>query len=1107
MDKATLGQVFNEIEKTSEFSIIYKSNEVNLGEKVSVEASQQTVETILNTILKNQGLQYAINEKHIIIYKEGTSNNLSTTPVSQQNNKKITGKVTDSNGESIVGATVLEKGTTSGTITDIDGEFSLNVSSNATLVVSYIGYIEQQIPINNRTSFAIQLEEDAQALEEVIVVGYGTMKKRDLTGAVSVVKVVDINNQVSSNVMQSLQGRVPGVFITSNGSPSGDATVLIRGISTLGDASRSGPLYIIDGMPSTSGMNELASQDIESIQVLKDASSSSIYGSRAANGVIIITTKKADKQKTTVSARASLAVRGYSSPLNWLNTEERGRIHWQASRNDGIELKHDLYTFQDHQDASGNWILDAVNTPEFIDKERTMRASDTDWAKEVGQTSITQNYNVTVATGGDKGRSLITLDYLDNKGTIKETYNERISARINSDYFLFGGRLTIGENLSLTKTKRSRLDAENILYNTREIQPIVPVHTEDGIGWGGPVGDMGDRKNPVRRIEQSKGNDDHILRLFGDASADLEIIKNLHLKTMVGIDYSLYWYRDIFLPYREGFMSDLTPVVTNRDERYGNWVWTNTLSYSFDLAKNHHFDLLGGQESMRYGKEWIEAERKNYGYLDSNYMYLNNGVTNQTNSGNATEYALLSYFGKVNYNYLNRYLVSFTLRYDGSSRFGADNRFATFPAFSLGWRLSEEAFFKNAVSPSILSDVKFRYGWGQTGNQNIGDYASWGLNEATYSSNWASGDLFYMGTAYDIQGVDTGTLPSGYRRTQLSNPGLRWESATQNNFGVDFGFIDNKLVGSFDYFIKDTKDILVTPPYIATMGEGGDKTINGASMRNTGFEFMLSYNEKIGNVLLNVSGNIGAYRNKITELPQEVYDAYPGNGVDDVILGHSVNSVYGYVTDGLFLSQTEVDAYVNQTGKGLGRIRYKNLNNDDKISLSDRTWIGVQDPDFVYGLNAGISYKQWDFSMFWSGVWGGAVNVTDTKLYTDFYGAAFTGENNGKRTLDAWTPLNTNSTIPALSLKDDNNEKQLSTYFIESGSYLKLRSIEIGYTLGKTLAKKLCMQNTHLYARGENLLTLKKTWGDNAFTGVDPETPNTAYPIPFSVTFGVNVSF
>jgi TonB-linked SusC/RagA family outer membrane protein len=1103
-DSIPLKDLMNEIEKSTDYLFFY-SSDVDVNQNLSVNVSDKSVFELLNEVLKGTNIGYEREGTHIILSVKQPAPATTVAAAPQNDRIAISGTVRDQDGNAIIGATIIEKGSTNGSISDVGGNFSLRAAGDGTLVVSYIGYLEQEVTVNNRSTIDIVMQEDLQILDDVVVVGYGTMSKKDLTGAVSVVNVSDIANRASSNVMQSLQGRVPGVFITSDGSPSGGATVMVRGVNAMGANGNRGPLYIIDGMASTGGMNELSPQDIESIQVLKDASSASIYGSRASNGVIIITTRKGDRQRTTVTGRLSLTARTYVKSLDWLNTEERGRIHWQAARNDGNDPNNsEIYSFEDHQDANGNWILDRVNWAEYIDApNNTMKSADTDWAKEVGQTSLTQNYNVRVSTGGDKGRSLFALDYLDYVGTVRETFNKRISARMNSDYSLMDGRLTIAENFSLTKTERSRLNAADILSQTRSIQPIVPVHTVDGIGWGGPWGSMADRKNPVRQIEHSKGNNDNILRLFGDASIDLELTKNLHVKSTLGIDYSFLWYRNRFLPFKEGFMQDTTPIVTNRDDRFGNWIWSNTINYDFTIAEDHKFTVLAGQEALEYGFERVEAERKNFADLRPDYMYLDVGETDQRAAGYGTAYSLMSYFGKLNYNYLNRYLFSFTLRYDGSSRFGRNNRFGTFPALSLGWRLSEESFFRDSAIASVVSDLKLRYGWGKTGNQDIGNYATMQLYSAKYASDWAQGGWYFDGTAYDIGGNDSGTLPSGYIRTQLANADLRWEAASQHNIGIDFGLFDNALMGSFDYFVKDISDILVTPPVLAVLGEGSEKATNGAGMKNTGFEFMLSYSKQFGDFDLSVAGNLGAYKNKVTYLPQDVYDAYPGNGIDDVIIGHPVNSYYGYIADGLFQSQAEVDAHADQTGAGVGRLRYRDVNGDDKITIDDRTWIGVRDPDFIYGINVNMIYKQWDFSAFFNGVAGGVANTRGVKLFTDFFGADKTGENNGKRTLDAWTPLNSDSTIPMLSFFDNNNEKEVSSYFMENASYFKLRSLELGYTLPETLTTKLHMTNTRVYLRSENLLKIKS----RDFTGIDPETPGTAYPIPFAVSVGLNVSF
>lgn len=1013
----------------------------------------------------------------------------------------VSGKVISSeDGEALIGVTVLEKGTSNGTVTDLDGAYTLALKNTpATIVFSMVGMTSQEKNITGSDrQVDIMLYSDTKQLEQVVVVGYASQKKADLTGAVSVVKMSDIQDQPAGNVMKGLQGRIPGVFISSSGSPDNSADVLIRGIGTLGDKT---PLYIIDGMPSQKSMNEINSLDIASIQVLKDASAATIYGSRAAHGVIIITTKKGEKGVTKVDFRASLGMKNYSKSLDWLNTRERGQAQWQAAVNDGTNPNFGVYSFEDHVDANGHRVLDAVHFPEFIDADQTMRAADTDWANEIGRNAIEQNYNVTVSQGNDRGSALLSLDYLNSDGTVRGTYFERMSARINSDYYLIKNKLKIGENLSVTKTRHSLLNTGDLLNQTRTIQPIVPVHTVDGAGWGGPVTNMSDRQNPVRVIEDNKQNQKDMVRLFGDVNLDFEIIKNLNFRSMLGMDYSFSWERNMQLTYKSGFMSEDVARLNNYQDRWGNWVWSNTLTYKFDIGKST-VDLLAGQEMIDYYQERLQGHGEVFASEDPDYMYIDASEKNKTSYGNATAYRLLSYFGKVNYNYDNRYLASFTIRYDGSSRFGVNNRFGTFPAFSLGWRLTEEKFMEG--TRSVLSDLKLRYGWGKTGNQVIGDFASYGLFEALYGSDptWNPDN----GTAYDISGNGSGGLASGYRRTQQVNPNLRWETATQNNIGVDFGFLNNSLYGSFDYFLKSTEDILISPPYIATLGEGGNRWVNGAALDNKGFEFILSYNGKQGDFNYEVTGNIAGYRNKVVKLPEDVINSYPGNGVDQTILGRPLHSMFGYIANGLFRTQEEVDAHAAQTGKGLGRIRYKNVNDaDHEINDMDRTWLGVSDPDFVYGLHVALTYKQWDFSMFWNGTAGGKV-YNNSKEFTDFVGF-FGGENYGKRTLDAWTPQNPGSSIPALSANNLNWENRYSTYFIESSSYFKLRDIELGYRLPDRLCKLMYMQGARIYVLGENLLTFKKSWGNDRYTGVDPETPNSGYPIPYSLTFGLNVSF
>ena len=777
------------------------------------------------------------------------------------------------------------------------------MAKGATIQISYIGFITQEIPANENKKLNVVLKEDVQTLGDVVVTGYSSQKKADLTGAVSVVKMDDIKNINTSNAVQSLQGRVPGLHVTNTGQPNGDVDVKIRGVSTLGNSK---PLYIIDGIPSTRSMNEIATSDIESIQVLKDASAATIYGSRAANGVIIVTTKKGKAGGTHVEFRASLTAQQWQRSVDLLNTEEYGLVNFRAGVNDGsvlntttlsngaINEKMNPYTYM-YDVAWNNGIptLNRMILPEKLDVagDPVMRAADTDWVKEISRTGFTQNYNVTVTTGNEKGRALFSADYYGNDGTVKGTYFDRITARINSDYKLFNDRVVIGENLSLSKTRNSTLSGGSLQENAKNIQSIVPVHSLDG-GWGGPASNMSDRQNPVRLIEDNKQNHEDVFRLFGDVNLSVDILKGLTFRSKFGIDYTGWWKRDMQKTYQSGFMSDKTARLNTYANYGGNWVLSNTLQYKVDLGKSN-FDILVGQEMMKYRLEDMSAGRDGFLLENEDYMYLSVGDGNLRNAGGATSYALSSFFGKVNYSYDNRYLASVTVRRDGSSRFGANNRWGTFPAFSLGWRISEEGFFEGAKN--IVSDLKLRYGWGKTGNQEIDNYASYGLYQARYYTDATWGRD--QGTAYDITGAGQGQLPSGFIRTQRVNPDLKWEATTQNNAGIDFGLFNQMFTGSIDYFYKKTDDILVKPPYIATIGFGGDRWVNGASMENSGFEFMLTYNQKVGEVDLNITGNIASYRNKITKLPEDVINSYPGNGNDQTILGRPWKSLFGYVTE------------------------------------------------------------------------------------------------------------------------------------------------------------------------------------------------------------------
>lgn len=1015
----------------------------------------------------------------------------------------IKGRVTDSGTAApLEGASLIARGTGQATKTDEKGEFTIQVSSsNPTLEISNVGYTTQTIVIGEKKFVEIRLVSTEQGLDEVVVTGYQTERKRDLTGAVSVVNVTEMMKAPENNPIKALQGRVAGMTVTSDGNPSGAATVRMRGISSIN--SSQDPLYIIDGMPSQGGMHELNSNDIQSIQVLKDASSASIYGSRAANGVIVITTKKGKIGAPKLTFDAFLTNTYFNNRMKVLNSLEYGQALWQANMNSGgnPNANNIGYQFDWNNNANGDPQLNHVYVSKYIDREHTMYAADTDWFNEVSKPGLLQSYNATLSSATEKSSSFFSLGYLHNNGTIKHTSFQRISARMNTDYKLFDGKLVIGENFTVNNTGEVQVPGD-VLDLSLKALPIIPVHTVDGAGWGGPSLGMNDRHNPMRLQYDNRSNKYNFWRLFGNVYADLQIIKDLHVRTSYGIDYSNFYKRNMEFSYRSGFMnSDRSGV--NMEQKHGmKWTLSNTATYRKVIEK-HAIDLLAGMEMNRQNDISFNAYTAGNGaFAIETPEYMWPGVSTGTAAvgGGSTGFSLLSYFGKANYAYDDRYLASFTVRHDGSSRFGKNNRFATFPAVTAGWRISGERFMEG--TKGYISDLKLRVGWGQTGNQGIGDLATYALFVPEYGIGDPTWNII-DGTAYDLSGTGSGILPSGYRKIQTENNDLKWETTTQTNIGLDFSFFNQSLYGSIDWYVKATKDMLINPAYIGVVGEGGYRWANGASMENKGVDISAGYRNKTAFGLdYDITGVFSAFKNKITHLPEAVENSYGGRQGDNII-GRPLGSFYGYVTDGIFQNQDQVDAHVNQAGKGIGRLRYVNVyDGDSQITDLDRTWIGSPHPDFSYSLNIALKYKRFDLSAYFQGVQG--IDVENwLKKQTDFWSVDDVNSNKGTRLLNAWTPQNANSTIPALQTVNNNDEGRLSNYFIENGSYMKLRNLSLGYTLPTDAASRLRMSRLRIYVTGQNLFTVKS----KNFTGVDPENVGWGYPIPTTWTAGLNIGF
>ena len=1012
--------------------------------------------------------------------------------------QEITGTVIDETGEGVIGATVMEKGTSNGTVTDFDGNFKLKVDAGKTLVISYIGYLTQELPAQN--GMKVAMKNDALMIEEVVVTGYTTQRKADLTGAISTVSPTDLAKQNENNPIKAMQGRVPGMNISADGNPSGAATVRIRGIGTLND---NDPLYIIDGVPTKAGMHELNGNDIESIQVLKDAASASIYGSRAANGVIIITTKKGKEGKVKVNFDASVAASFYTNKIETMNASEWGRAYWQASVNDGVDPNNNVlgYNFDWGYDTNGNPVLNKLSMNMFLDENATVRTGDTDWFNEITRTGIVQQYNLSVSNGSEKGHSFFSVGYYDNKGTIKESQFNRLSARANTEYKLFDGLVTIGENFTMNRTKGT--DAPGgILENALEFNPNFPIYAENG-EYAQALGAYSERENPLSLLYNNKDNEYTMWRSFGDVHVSITPFKNFTLRSTLGMDYSQKEQRFFTYPIANGKVMRTESAAESKQEHWMRWMWNAIATYNYEKG-NHRADAMIGMEVNRQDYKWSSAKRYEMSILNTDYMWPSAGTGRQLAEGSGDGFSLVSFFGKVNYSYADRYLASLTIRRDGSSRFGHNNQYGTFPSVSAGWRISEEKFMKNF---NWLDNLKLRYSWGQTGNQEISNTARYTLYKAVVSTGlWGSGQ---SGTSYDIAGSNGGyALNNGYVRTQIGNDDIKWETTTQHNIGVDFGLLHNEIYGSFDWFHKLTSDILLSMKGIDAMGEGSAQWINAGEMKNTGWELSLGYRHKLANGLSwDINGNISRYTNEITKLPITVASngAFGGNGVKSVV-GHPMGAQVGYVADGIFKSQEEIDNHATQEGAGLGRIRYKDLNGDGMITEADQDWIYDPTPDFTWGLNVYLEYKNFDFTMFWQGVQGVDVDCRGYKSQTDFWANTNINVpylNKGVRVLDAWTPANSGSDIPALTTADTNREGRVSSYYIENGSFVKLRTIQLGYNVPKTFSDKLRMERIRLYISAQNLLTIKSS----KFSGADPENPGFNYPIPLNMTFGLNVSF
>jgi len=1017
-----------------------------------------------------------------------------------QNTMEVSGTVKDEQGLEVIGASVMEEGATNGVITDINGQFKIKVKEGAKLKISYVGY--NTIVVKAQPHMTITMEVASNLIDELVVTGYTTQRKADLTGSVSIVSTKDLKTSPDADPMRALQGRVPGMTITTNGSPIGTGTVRIRGVGSIN--SSQDPLFVIDGVPTTTSLNSLNTNDIESMQVLKDAASASIYGSRAANGVIIITTKqgkKGGKMKVDFSTNLTASFYTSQSLMKLCNSAEYATAMAQAALNDGIDpvtyaanyglnLNSQTGTpITVWNPATEQYVNYTVNGryDGFINSSKTMRYSDTDWLDEISRTGFSQNYDLSLSNATDKYSALFSLGYKKNEGILKYTSFENISARMNTSYNI-NKIVKVGENFTVTWSRQ--VDSAP-MENALKMAPIVPVYEIDGETFGGPVGSMSDRQNPLREMYQNKDNHLDYWRLFGNAYVELKPIEGLVLRSSFGIDYYTSFIQSMNHTFHSDIVNNNIASVTLSNKNDLNWTWSNTATYNFTLADKHNFSvLLGAELSKQNSIDW-SGYSEGFGFEDPDYMWPNAATGTARVSGAMVGYRLASFFGKVDYNYDDLVLASFTIRRDGSSRFGKDNRWGTFPAATLGFRASK------LIDKNWLDDWKIRLSWGKTGNQAIDNNAQFGIYVVDYGLDRITS------TAYDLYLQGSGTFPSGYRATQLPNPNLKWEAATQYNIGTDFSLFHSQLYGSIDWYIKDVDDMLISPAFIGTKGEGGATWMNGPSLRNWGMEFMLGYRKTLSCGLgLDISANADFFRNRVTSLPASATGSYAHTSKQTLVQSKQpYGSIVGYVVDGLFQTQEEVDAS-GQANARVGGLKYADLDGNNIITADDQDWIYNPVPAFSYGINIGLTYKDFDLSMFWQGVCDKDV-YNNQKFQTDFWAVTDAGSNKGSRLLDAWNTNNTDSNIPRLSTTNTADEGRASSYFVENGSYLKLRTLQLGYTVPSSILSKLKMTSARVYLSGQNLLTIKSS----SLTCPDPENPDWNYPLSTSISFGLQLSF
>lgn len=1064
MNNVKLDKILNEIENQTDYLFIY-NNQVDINKITSVKVKNEAVAQVLDRILSGTGINYELEGTHIILTTEAIKDLHA-----QQQAKTVTGTVTDVSGEPIIGANIRIKGTTTGTITDIDGNFSIKAEPQSVIEVSYIGYLTQETVINNQKSIRFLLKEDTKTLDEVVVIGYGVQKKADLTGSVANINTEKLNTQSNVNIGQALQGKIAGVDIVSQGGAPGSGTrIMVRGIGTLNNAS---PLYIVDGMYMNS-IDHINPNDIASIDVLKDASSAAIYGSRAANGVIIVTTKEGSNTegKPIIDLSVNLGISTASKFLDMLDAKgwaEVTTIARQAIGKPALDMATDL-----------------ANKP------------DNDWQDIMFRPALMQNYNLSVKGGGKYSTYYTGLGYFNQDGIVKGTNYQRYNIQSKNDYKR--GIFSAGTNLIISFSHDKPLHQElrgGMIGTILQSVPTLEKYddTREG-GYGGTYGDVVNIPHPLAIIDDNimdRYNEN--VKIFANLYAQIELFKGLKYKLNLTPDFSFERYKNYLNKYDFGLATNSITQLTERQRRRRNILVENLLTFDRTFGE-HKISALAGYTYQDSRFRHIQA----YGEgLPQGLEEIDAATTNRSNEGNSWRSVLTSILGRVFYSYQNKYLFTATIRRDGSSKFGKNNRYGYFPSFSLGWNVAEEKFMENV---HWLDQLKLRGGYGVLGNQEIDNYQ--------YSSTITTGINYPDGNGGLLQGA----FPKNF-----ANPDIKWEETAMTNVGIDFMAFNNRLSLTADYYVKNTKDILLTVPIPISSGGANDPIRNAGKIRNNGFEFNLGWMDQPNPDISYGINLIGSFnKNKVIAMGSESGSIKGGSTNQNITTsetkaGYPIGGYWLISTAGYFNSQEEVDAYAKD-GKKIqpaaepGDIKFVDANNDGVINDDDRVFQGSPFPDFTFALNGNMRYKNFDLSIGLQGVLGNKIyNATRQTLEDVTKGSNFLAS-----CLDYWTPENKNASHPRLTWDDPNrNTRAESDRYLENGSYLRLRSVQLGYTFPQTWFKG-AIQHARVYINAENLFTITSYSGyspdvnaDNAnYRGFD----NFIYPTNRTFMLGLNVTF